>query len=71
MRDFGSISIKERILIVCQIIAGEKIQRVARKHGISRPSIYAWTGESFRYMPTVLQGLLPKKFSNQNKLIIM
>jgi len=49
MRNFGSISVKEKILIVSQIIAGEKIQAVARKHGVSRPSIYAWTGESFRY----------------------
>ncbi len=41
MRNFMSISIKEKILIVCQVIAGEKIQRVARKHGVSRPSVYA------------------------------
>jgi len=43
MKNFGSISIKEKILIVCQVIAGEKIQRVARRHKVSRPSVYAWT----------------------------
>jgi len=52
MRDSGSISIKEKILIVCQVIAGGKIQRVAKKHGVSRFSIYAWTGESFKYPPS-------------------
>jgi hypothetical protein len=40
MKNFGSISIKEKILIVCQVIAGEKIQRVARRHKVSRPSVY-------------------------------
>ena len=49
MRDSGSISIKEKVLIVCQVIAGEKIQSIAKKHGISRPSVYAWTGKNFRY----------------------
>ena len=43
MKNFGPISIKEKILIVCQVIAGEKIQRVARRHKVSRPSVYAWT----------------------------
>ena len=43
MKNFGSISIKEKILIVCQVIAGERIQRVARRHKVSRPSVYAWT----------------------------
>lgn len=32
MRDSGSISIKEKIQIVSEVIAGEKIQLVARKH---------------------------------------
>ena len=35
--------VKEKIVIVCQVIAGEKIQRVARRHKASRPSVYAWT----------------------------
>ncbi len=43
MKNFGSISIKEKILIVCQVIAGEKIQTIARRHKVSRPSVYAWT----------------------------
>jgi len=43
MRNFGSISIKEKILMVCQVIAGAKIQPVARRHKVSRPSVYAWT----------------------------
>ncbi|TET07617.1 hypothetical protein E3J84_07230 [Candidatus Aerophobetes bacterium] len=49
MKDFKSIFIKKKILIVCQVIAGGKIQRVAKKHGVSRASAYAWTEESFRY----------------------
>jgi len=51
MKDFKSIFIKKKILIVCQVIAGGKIQPIARKHGVSRPFIYAWTEESFRYPP--------------------
>jgi len=58
MRDFGSISIKEKVLIVCQVIAGEKIQGVARKHGVSRPSVYAWTGKA---LDTLEQALKPEK----------
>ena len=50
MRNPGSISIKEKIFIVCKVIVGEKIQPVPRKYGVSRPSIYAWTGERFRYL---------------------
>jgi len=58
MRNFESISIKEKILIVCQVIAGEKIQPVARKHGVSRPSVYAWTGKA---LDTLEQALKPGK----------
>jgi len=42
MRGYKHIPIKEKVLIVCQIIAGEKIQLVANEHKVSRPSIYAW-----------------------------
>ncbi len=55
MRDSRSISIKEKILIVCQVIAGEKIQRVARKHGASRPSIYAWTQKALDILEQALK----------------
>ena len=58
MRDLRSISIKEKILIVCQVIAGEKIQSITKKHGISRPSIYAWTGKA---LDTLEQALKPAK----------
>ena len=58
MRNFRSISIKEKILIVCQVIAGEKIQRIAKKHGISRPSVYTWTGEA---LDALEQALKPRK----------
>jgi len=58
MRDSGSISIKEKILIVCQVIAGEKIQSIAKKHGVSRPSIYAWTKKA---LDTLEQTLKPGK----------
>jgi len=55
MRDFGSISIKEKILIVCQVIAGGKIQPLARKHKVSRPSIYAWTGKALDVLEQALK----------------
>ena len=55
MRNFRSISIKEKILIVCQVIAGEKIQSIAKKHGISRPSVYAWTGEALDALEEALK----------------
>ena len=58
MRNSGSISIKEKILMVCQVIAGGKIQRVARKHGVSRFSIYAWTKKA---LDTLEQTLKPGK----------
>jgi len=58
MRDSGSISIKEKIFIICQVIAGEKIQSIAKKHGISRPSIYAWTKKT---LDTLEQALKPAK----------
>jgi len=43
MRGYKFISIKEKILIVSQVIAGQEIQLVANKHRASRPSIYSWT----------------------------
>jgi len=58
MRNFGSISIKKKILIVSKVIAGEKIQPVAKKHGVSRPSIYAWTKKA---LDTLEQTLKPGK----------
>jgi len=58
MRNSGSISVKEKILIVSQVIAGEKIQRVARKHGVSRSYVYAWTRKA---LDTVEQALKPAK----------
>jgi len=51
MRDSGFISIKEKILIVCQVIAAGKIQPIARKHGISRPSVYAWSQKALNTLP--------------------
>jgi len=58
MRDSRSISIKRKILIVCQVIAGEKIQTIARKHKVSRPSIYAWTQKA---LDTLEKTLKPEK----------
>jgi len=55
MRNFGSISIKEKILIVCQVIAGEKIQRVAGRHKVSRPSVYAWTQKALDILEQALK----------------
>lgn len=58
MRNSSFISIKEKILVVCQVIAGEKIQGVAGKHRVSRPSVYAWTGKA---LDTLEQALKPAK----------
>ena len=55
MKNFGSISIKEKILMVCQVIAGEKIQRVARRHKVSRPSVYAWTQKALDILEQALK----------------
>lgn len=43
MRGYKFISIKEKILIVSQVIVGEKIKLVADKYRVSRPSVYNWT----------------------------
>lgn len=43
MKGYRYVSIKEKVLIVYQVIAGEKVQLVANKHRVSRPSVYAWT----------------------------
>ena len=58
MRNLRPVSIKEKILIVCQVIAGEKIQRVARRHRVSRPSIYIWTQKA---LDTLEEALKPEK----------
>jgi len=42
MKNFGSIFIKEKILIACQVIVGEKIKPLAKKYKVSRPSVYIW-----------------------------
>jgi transposase-like protein len=46
MRNFRSISIKE------------KIQSIAKKHGIGRPSVYAWTEKALDVRE---QALKPEK----------
>jgi len=58
MRNFRSILIKEKILIVSQVIAGDKIRAVARKHGVSRPSVCAWTQKALDILE---QALKPEK----------
>jgi len=55
MRAFGFISIKKKILIVCQVIVGGKIQPVAKKHGVSRSSIYAWTKKALDALEQTLK----------------
>jgi len=63
MRNSSSIPIKEKILVVCQVIAGEKIQPLARKHGVSRPSIYTWAQKSLDTLEQALkQGKRGPKF---------
>ena len=58
MKESGSVSIKEKVFVVCQVIAGGKIQAVARKHDVSRPSVYAWTQKALR---TLERALAPGK----------
>ena len=58
MRDYRSISVKEKILIVSKVIAGGKIQPVAKKHRVSRPSVYTWTQ---RALDILAEALKPKK----------
>jgi Mor family transcriptional regulator len=59
MKNFRSIFIKEKILIACQVIVGEKIQPLAKKYKVSRPSIYLWRKRAleklFFLMPTILK----------------
>ncbi len=55
MRNSRFISVKKKILIVSQVIAGEKIQPLARKHSVSRPSIYAWAQKSLDTLEQVLK----------------
>ena len=63
MRNSRFISIKEKILIVCQLIAGEKIQPLAKKYKVSRPSIYTWAQKSLDTLEQVLkQGKRGPKF---------
>jgi transposase-like protein len=55
MRNYKSVSVKEKVLIVSQVIAGEKIQSIARKHGVSRPSIYTWTQKALDILEQALK----------------
>jgi len=55
MKGYKFISIKEKILIVSQVIAGEKIQLVADKHRVSRPSVYTWTQKALGALEKVLK----------------
>ena len=58
MRGYRYVSIKEKVIIVSEVIAGEKIQLVADKHKVSRPSVYAW---SQRALDTLEKALKPDK----------
>ena len=58
MKNFRSIFIKEKILIVCQAIAGEKIQPLAEKYKVSRPSVYLWRK---RALNSLQEALKPEK----------
>jgi len=55
MRGYKFISTKEKVLIVSQVIAGEKIQLVADKHRVSRPSVYTWTQRALDALEKALQ----------------
>jgi len=55
MKNFRSISIKEKILIVSQTIAGEKIQPLAEKYKVSRPSVYLWRKRALNSLQEALK----------------
>ncbi len=55
MKGYKFISIKEKILIVSRVIAGEKIQLVADKYRVSRPSVYTWTQKALDALEKVLK----------------
>jgi len=58
MKGYRYVPIKEKVLIISQIIAGGKIQLVADKHRVSRPSVYAWTQ---RALDALNEALKPDK----------
>jgi len=58
MKKFRPISIKEKILIVSQVIAGEKIQPLTEKYKVSRPSVYLWRK---RALDSLQEALKPEK----------
>lgn len=58
MRNVKSISIKEKILIISQTMVGEKIQPLAKKHKVSRPSVYLWRK---RALDSLEEALKPDK----------
>ncbi len=75
MRGYKFISIKEKVLIVSKVIAGEKIQFVADKHRVSRPSVYTWTQIALGTLEKALKlkrrgpKLKRAKFSVRDKVI--
>jgi len=75
MRGYRYISIKEKVLIVCQVIAGEKIKLITNKHKVSRPSIYTWTQRSLGALEEALKlkrrgpKLRRPKFDAKDKVI--
>jgi len=58
MKNFRSLFIKEKILIVSQVIVGEKIQPLAKKYKVSRPSVYLWRK---RALDALEKALKPEK----------
>ena len=55
MKGYRYISIKEKLLIVTQVISGEKIQLIADKYKVSRPSIYAWSQKALDTLEEALK----------------
>jgi len=75
MRGYRYVSIKEKILMVSRVIAGEKIQLVADKYRVSRPSVYSWTQRALDVLEEALKPdkrgpkLKRAKFDARDKVI--
>lgn len=60
-----NISVETKIDVVLRIKRGEKIARVAREYGVSRPIIYLWKNEVEQILR---EGLKPKKSGPKEKV---
>lgn len=55
MQGNRSISIKEKISIVCEVLSGKPKRAVAREYKVSRPSVHTWTRKGLDALRVALQ----------------